>query len=192
MKESKLIVGLGNPGKNYEGTRHNLGFLTIDKLAENLKLKFKPCSFTKGLAAEDRTNQLFLLKPMSYVNASGEVVKAAAERYKTAPENILVICDDLNLNFAEIRIRPKGSTGGHNGLKSIAQYLGTSDFARLRLGIEHPGHKAKVVEYVLEEFDSRERKILEEFVSEAALCGLEWLNEGIKQTMNRYNRRKEK
>ncbi len=194
MIQRKLIVGLGNPGKNYEGTRHNLGFLVVDRIAEDLKLKFKSCSFTEAVAVEDKANHGFFLKPMTFVNQSGLALRAFADYYKVEPQDILVVCDDLSLAFGDLRIRANGSPGGHNGLKSITEHLGTQDFSRLRLGIAHPGDKAKVVDYVLEDFSTREKKQLNGFIDEAAECCLVWLNKGIHQAMNQYNsnRRKEK
>lgn len=192
MKPHKLIIGLGNPGKEYELTRHNLGFLTLDYLAANADVKFKNCSFTQAVYAQDKVNDAWLFKPMTYVNNSGIAVKAFAEYYKISVQEILVVCDDLSLDFGQLRVRRDGSPGGHNGLKSIVDHTHSREFNRLRMGIAHPGQKKGVVDYVLSDFDKDEQKHLKGFIKEAAACCQVWMNQGIQQAMNQYNGRKEK
>lgn len=172
-------------------TRHNLGFLVVDRLAEEFHLKWSHCSFTKADAAHDKEKGVYLLKPLNFMNNSGVAIEAFRSKYDIALEDILVVCDDLNISFGEIRIRPQGTSGGHNGLKSVIEKLGSQDFSRLRLGIAHPGHKDKVVDYVLESFTKEEKKELKEFIEEAAQCCLTWFNEGTQEAMNHHNRRKE-
>ena len=190
--EKKLIVGLGNPGKDYEYTRHNLGFLVVRHLADVLKTKFALSSFTNGLTAEcrDGENTVILLMPLTYMNNSGTAVKQAVHTREISLENILILCDDFNLPYAQMRLRPKGSAGGQNGLKSIVECLQTSEFSRLRLGIGYPGHQEDPVDYVLGEFTRTEKKQLDEYVDEAANCCLAWLRDGIKDAMDKFNRRK--
>jgi PTH1 family peptidyl-tRNA hydrolase len=188
---TKLIVGIGNPGKDYAWTRHNLGFLVVDYLAQEFRIKWSHCSFTKADSAHDKAKDFYLLKPLNFVNNSGIAVEAFQKKYNILTEDILVVCDDLNLDFKDMRVRPSGTSGGHNGLKSIKEKLESQNFARLRLGIAHPGHKDKVVDYVLEEFTKEEKKELKDFIEEAAKCCQTWLNDGIQEAMNHYNRRKE-
>lgn len=192
LSESRLIVGLGNPGGDYADTRHNLGFLAVQRLAERLNLKFVPSSFTNALAAEGKFEDasVCLLKPMTFMNNSGAAVLQAAEKMELDLRHLLVVCDDFNLDFAQIRLRPKGSDGGHNGLNSVIQQLGTEEFARLRLGIGAPTGGQDAVDYVLEEFSARERAELDRLINEAADCCLAWLREGVAAAMDQHNRKK--
>jgi len=189
LSELRLIVGLGNPGKNYEYTRHNLGFLVIRRLAEKLKLKFELSSLTNGLTAEGtfEDTAVCLLMPLTYMNNSGVAIRQIMTNKKLLPEDVLVICDDFHLNFEQIRLRAKGSDGGHNGLGSIIRHLGTEQFARLRMGIGQPTNKKDTVDYVLEEFNKKEKKSLDNFIDEAISCCLTWLRKGIHVAMDQYN-----
>lgn len=183
---SRLIVGLGNPGRKYEKTRHNLGFLVGRRLAHDQRWKFTENLSLKGLVAQgiiDHTN-IVLLLPLMYVNNSGIAVKEIVQRKKIALENILVVCDDLNLSFGQLRLRPKGSDGGHNGLTSVIEHLKTKDFARLRIGIGRPVRKEDVVDFVLSEFEKEEQKQLPDVIERAAECGLAWLAKGTKETIS--------
>ncbi|MBF0483219.1 MAG: aminoacyl-tRNA hydrolase [Candidatus Omnitrophica bacterium] len=190
--ENYLIVGLGNPGSKYQYTRHNIGCLAIEYLAEEMKLKFHASSFTKAVIAEGlwEGKQVCLLFPTTFMNNSGTAVRRMAEKYATPLEHILVICDDFNLPFGQLRLRSKGSDGGHNGLLSVIEHLGSQDFARLRMGVGEP-KGGDVADYVLEEFTNIEKKGLKEFVSEAAECSHSWIQEGISRSMEKFNRRKE-
>jgi peptidyl-tRNA hydrolase, PTH1 family len=172
MPESRLIVGLGNPGKNYEYTRHNLGFLVVHQLATRLKCGFESSSLTKGLTAKGSLEQkeIHFLLPMNFINNSGPAVKQIMVKEEIALENICIVCDDLNLDFRQLRIRSKGSDGGHNGLGSIIYHLESDAFPRLRMGIGQPKGKADSVDYVLEEFKKDEKRYLEDFIIEAAEC----------------------
>ncbi len=192
MSDDKLIVGLGNPGKDYELTRHNLGFLVVEEIVQRWKLKLKSCSFTKALTANgiNENGDIHLLMPTTYVNNSGSAVSDFLRYKKLSLENILVVCDDINLSFGEMRLKKCGSAGGHNGLKSIISILGTDDFARLRLGVGHPGSKEKVVQFVLEDFSKDESKNLDGFIDQAADCCLQWIENGINKAMSDYNKRK--
>ena len=191
MSERVLIVGLGNPGRKYEYTRHNLGFLAVESLAEFLKVDFKKSSFTEGLIAQGEwdSKQVVLLMPATYMNNSGAAVKSVMEHMDIALKNVLVITDDLNLPFGQIRIRRQGSEGGHNGLGSIINHLATEHFSRLRMGIGQPRQKSETVDFVLEQFTKEEKSQLDGFVKEAEQCALVWVQEGIVTAMEKYNKR---
>ena len=188
----RLIVGLGNPGKDYEYTRHNLGFLVVRRLAEKLKLKFALSSLTKGMTAEGmfEEDSVCLLAPLIYMNNSGVAISRLMSKKDFSPEDILVVCDDFNLDFEQIRLRAKGSDGGHNGLSSVIEHLNTEQFARLRMGIGYPPGKKDTVDYVLEEFKKKEKECLDGFIEEAVSCCLMWLKGGINSAMDQHNRRK--
>ena len=187
----RLIVGLGNPERKYAKTRHNFGFLVGQSLAHNRKWTFKQNSAVKGLVAQGVVEQkdVVLFLPLTYVNHSGLAIKEIVSRKNIALENILVVCDDLNLPFGQMRLRPNGSDGGHNGLTSVIQELKTKEFPRLRLGIGRPQHKNDVVDFVLSDFEAEEQKQLPEFIGRAAECCRMWLSEGTKETMEYFNKR---
>ena len=191
MSEKRLIGGLGNPGKDYEYTRHNLGFLVVRRLAEKLKLKFALSSLTNGLTAEGtfEDKAVCLLMPLTYMNNSGVAVHQVMTKRELLPEDVMIVCDDFNLDFEQIRLKGKGSDGGHNGLSSVIEHLGTEQFARLRMGIGRPTGKKDMVDYVLEEFKKKEKECLDSFIDETASCCLAWLCEGIDAAMDQYNRR---
>ncbi len=185
----RLIVGLGNPEKKYEKTRHNFGFCVGQRLARDCKWKFAENAAVRGLVAQgtfDHQGTIILL-PLTYVNRSGVAVREFVLRKKIALENILIVCDDLNLPFGQLRLRPDGSDGGHNGLTSVIQELQTKDFSRLRLGVGRPQHKDDVVDFVLSNFEAEEQRQLPDIINHAAQCCLTWLTEGTKETMKRYN-----
>lgn len=158
---TKLIVGLGNPGKEYEKTRHNVGFMFIDEYAKSINKEIKKEKFT-GLYADYIHNgeKIILLKPQKYMNLSGEVVKDFVHYFDIKPEDILVISDDLNLELGKIRLRPMGSSGGHNGLKNIEIHLNTDKYKRLRIGISN-NNPNNIKDYVLGKFSKKELEVLE-------------------------------
>ena len=179
----KIVLGLGNPGRLYQKTRHNVGFMVVSRLARRMGLKFDK-KFCSSRVAEGEG--VVLAKPYTYVNLSGKAAKALLQRFSLAPQDMLVICDDVALPLGRIRIRRKGSDGGHNGLRSIIKELGTEEFPRLRVGIGREGIK-DLVEYVLGEFERDEMEILEK-VLEVAVDAVECiLKEGIEEAMNKYN-----
>jgi PTH1 family peptidyl-tRNA hydrolase len=192
LSESRLIVGLGNPGGDYEFTRHNLGFLTVRRLADKLRAKFVLSKTTKGAIAKGmlESQEVLLLMPMTFMNHSGVAIHQIMIQEALSSEDLLVICDDFNLGFGQIRLRPKGSDGGHNGLNSVIQQLGTEEFARLRMGIGYPPVPPNAVDYVLEEFTKKEKDYLEGFIEEAVSCCFQWLRAGISAAMDQHNRRK--
>ena len=169
MNAIRLIVGLGNPGREYETTRHNIGFRWLDELARLQNLNFKNEAKFHGLTAHGRSqsHEIFLLKPQTFMNVSGRAVGALAQFYKIAPAEILVVHDELDLPPGVARLKLGGGHGGHNGLKDIIAHLGSRDFWRLRLGIGHPGERDEVVNFVLNEPRRDERELIDEAVRRA-------------------------
>ncbi|MFD1706522.1 aminoacyl-tRNA hydrolase [Siminovitchia sediminis] len=184
----KLIVGLGNPGSRYEKTRHNIGFKVIDALAQRSGITLHESKFS-GLYASIHKNgeKAILLKPLTYMNLSGESVRPLMDYYKIPVDHLLVIYDDLDLPVGKIRLRQKGSAGGHNGMKSIIQHLGTSDFNRIRIGINRPPEGMKVPDYVLGQFSDAERIEMESVVQTCADACEEWLEKPFPEVMNQFN-----
>jgi PTH1 family peptidyl-tRNA hydrolase len=187
VKKARLIVGLGNPGAEHSGNRHNVGFSVVDRLAERYRLRFDRLEFQGRLArgtVEGRP--VILLKPLSYMNRSGSVVKPVLSRYKVGLEDLLIIHDDLDLPLGKIRIRTAGGSAGHRGMESVIASLRTDIIARIRIGIGRPqGYPPE--EYVLQDF-SLEESITMEGTYEQALAAVEcFLREGIDTTMNNYN-----
>jgi peptidyl-tRNA hydrolase, PTH1 family len=183
-----LFVGLGNPGRTYERTRHNLGFMVLDRLAERWNGRFKPgfgpYDFLQANAAGGK---ILLAKPTTFMNRSGAAVQDAVRRYEVPLSSLIVVCDDFNLALGAIRLRPKGSDGGHNGLASVIEALGTSDFARLRLGIGlRPG--INTVDYVLSRFPRKELAAVETLVEDGADALIAAAEDGIDRAMSRWNR----
>ena len=173
MATPRLVVGLGNPGSGYEDNRHNLGFWFIDRLASDLKVALTPQGKYHGIVG--RKDDLWLLKPTTYMNRSGQSVVALARFHKIAPEEILVIHDELDLPPGGIRLKQGGGNGGHNGLKDIQAHLGTPDFWRLRLGIGHPGDRNEVINYVLKAPRREEQEQIERALDR---CLLTWAKLG--------------
>lgn len=187
----KLIVGLGNPGVEYDGTRHNVGFVALDRLAR----RWAPGAIARSkfhgavIDADPGDARVLLLKPTTYMNRSGLAVSEAARFYKIEPaEDLLVIVDDVALPCGSIRLRPGGGAGGHNGLADISQKLGTSDYARLRIGIDSPGQIPQK-DYVLGRFRPDQIDLVESATEEAVAAAAAWANHGIVEAMNRFNRK---
>ena len=164
MSQIRLIVGLGNPGREYEDTRHNVGFWWLEEFARSENLNFKSESKFHGLVTRGQvfSHEIFLLKPQTFMNLSGRAVCAIAQFYKISPGEILVVLDELDLQPGVARLKMGGGHGGHNGLKDIIAQLGTKDFWRLRLGIGHPGDRAEVVNFVLNNPRREERDLIGE------------------------------
>ncbi|PSR28807.1 peptidyl-tRNA hydrolase, PTH1 family [Sulfobacillus thermosulfidooxidans DSM 9293] len=183
MSEIRAIVGLGNPGLDYAKTRHNAGFLALDRLAARRGGHFVRNRF--GLVS--KWGNIILLKPLTFMNLSGEAVGALAKFYKLPAQSILVISDDLDLPLGKIRVRAHGSSGGHNGLKSITHVLGTDQFPRIKIGISRPPEHVEVIDWVLGRFSREEWKVLDGVLDEVAEA-CEWaVVKGIADTMNRFN-----
>jgi len=188
MTENYLIIGLGNPGREYKDTRHNIGFMLIDRLAVRLnargmKLQSKAI-VTSGLYEE---RKLILAKPQTYMNLSGQSVQGLLHFYKIPPENLMVAHDDLDIPLGTIRIRPSGGAGGQRGMASTIERLGTKDFPRLRLGIGRPPGRMDAAAYVLQDFSRADLLIVSETLDRAANAVLTFVTEGLNAAMNKFN-----
>jgi PTH1 family peptidyl-tRNA hydrolase len=185
-----LIVGLGNPGREYARTRHNAGFLLAEELAGRWRAGWNDeRKFSSRLAKVERgERKVILAEPQTYMNASGEAVGKVAEFYKVSPQKILVLVDDADLPFGQIRLRGKGSSGGHHGLESIEHHLGSSEFPRLRIGIGRTESGVReITNYVLGQFSAAENELLEKILNRAADQVESWLDEGIEKAMTKFN-----
>jgi PTH1 family peptidyl-tRNA hydrolase len=189
MRERYLIVGLGNPGREYQDTRHNVGFRCADRLALTHGLSFAPKKKSKSRLAEGiiAGRQVLIAKPQTYMNLSGSAVQGLATFYRIPPEHILVIFDDLDLPPGTLRIRQRGGSGGHKGLTDIIQRLGTQNFPRIRFGIGRPPGRMDPADYVLQRFAAEEVPLAEQTVQRAIQAVETWLADGIEIAMNRYN-----
>ncbi len=184
------MAGLGNPGPEYERTPHNLGFLTVDRVAGRhaIRVTRKEANSLVGLG-QISGSPVVLVKPQTYMNVSGPAVKALLDKYELQAANLLLVYDELALPWRQMRIRPKGSSAGHNGVKSVIRNVGTEEFARLRLGI-HPGHPiSDTVKFVLEPMRKAAGKELDEMLDQAADAIESILAEGVEKSMAKYNRR---
>ncbi len=182
-----LIVGLGNPGDEYRNTRHNIGFKLLDALAGASNSVFSPDRYGDTATVKHKGRTLILLKPMTFMNLSGKAVRFWLDKEKITPENLLVATDDLALPFGTIRIRKKGSDGGHNGLKHITEVLGHTQWARLRFGIGNEFSRGHQVDYVLGEWGDDETRRLQERTQRCSEAMLAFTTIGIDRTMNLYN-----
>ena len=183
----RLVAGLGNPGREYEGTRHNAGFLVIDRLASRLGLHLKFSAAWQTLWSRSGDGCVFL-KPMTFMNASGRAVRACAGFYKIGPAETLVVYDDLALPLGQLRLRKGGSSGGQNGMESVIDHLGTPDVPRLRVGIGAAGGERTMVDHVLGAFTKSERETLESAIDRAADAVEHARQHGIEASMNLFNR----
>ena len=186
----KLIIGLGNPGSDYRDTRHNVGFLVVDELARRYDLALSPAPSQVPEAVIGKRfapSPVMLSKPLTFMNRSGEAVAGLARYYDVAPEDMLVVVDDVALPFGKLRARPGGSAGGHNGLASIVARLGTDQFARLRFGVGRGDTRRDLADHVLSTFEPGERAELDSFVARAADAVEMFAMEDIVQVMNHYN-----
>ena len=187
----KLIVGLGNPGPAYLRTRHNVGFLAAERFAERWKvpLKKKGCDAVFG-EGEFSGSPVAVALPQTFMNASGRSVRGLLERWKLKPSAVLVLCDDVALPLGMIRMRGKGSAGGHLGLASILEELGTGEFARLRIGVRPAeGVEKNLTPFVLGKFEAKEGKLLEQALASVVEAGELWLSRGLNAAMNRFNQK---
>ena len=182
-----LIVGLGNTGKTYENTRHNVGFMVLDAWAQEAKATFSVDRLALTAHVKYRSRHIHLIKPTTYMNESGKAVRYWAQQLKVPLSHTLVITDDIALPFGKLRLRPKGSSAGHNGLKSIEKELATQDYGRLRIGIGQRFGKGKQSEYVLTPFNGSETKQLPQYLGEALSATQAFVSIGINHAMNQYN-----
>jgi peptidyl-tRNA hydrolase, PTH1 family len=200
MIETFLIVGLGNPGREYRETRHNVGFMVLDRLAVKLNTRFTRLHSRALVAstmyapnyAGGSEYKIILAKPQTFMNVSGQSVLGLIHFYKLPLSNLIVVHDDLDLPPGTIRIRPDGGSAGQKGMNSILERLGTDDFARLRLGIGHPPGQMQAPDYVLQEFSKSDLLIISETLNRAVEAVLTFISEGLDSAMNKYNGTTEK
>lgn len=188
MSDRFLIVGLGNPGEKYEKTRHNMGFFVVDELARRCAISFgrteRRAKVADGMLAGKR---ILLVKPQTYMNASGEAVRSLVDFYKIELSQMIVASDDLDLSLGTLRLRKGGGHGGQNGVRNIIQHLGTQDFARVRLGIGRPPGKMNPADYVLRPFAGDDAILAAQVVDRAANAIESWLRDGLELAMTRFN-----
>lgn len=189
MDPIRLIVGLGNPGRDYAETRHNVGFMALDRLARHFQVQWKTDKQRKGELAAGPG--VLLVKPQTFMNLSGECVGPLMRYFKFTPSQVLVIYDDIAFPVGALKLRATGSAGGHNGMKSLIAHLGTERFPRIRIGISAPGQK-EMAHHVLGKFTPEERPLLEESLTQAAAAALTALSLGFDMAANRFNAKKEK
>lgn len=184
----KIIAGLGNPTAQYEGTRHNIGFAVVDRLAEeyniSMDMKKHKAICGKGVIEGEK---VILVKPQTFMNLSGEAIREVLDYYKADIQDVLVIYDDICLDVGRLRIRTKGSAGGHNGVKNIIAHLGTEGFARIRVGVGDKPRQTELVDYVLGRFTGEEKQAIREGIDRAVKATAVVLTEGIESAMNKYN-----
>jgi PTH1 family peptidyl-tRNA hydrolase len=184
----KAIIGLGNPGMKYAGTRHNIGFDAVTAIADKYNLSINNKKF-KGVYADGHIagEKVLLIQPQTFMNLSGECVREVADFYKLNPDEIIIICDDINLDVGRLRIRKKGSAGGHNGLKNIIAHLGTEEFPRIRVGVGEKTEGWDLADYVLARFDKDSEPVIREALANVVGAVETWISEGIDAAMNRFN-----
>ncbi len=190
----KLIIGLGNPGRAYADSRHNIGFSVIKALSKDYKIPLKKDNvFSLSGKGKIEGDGLILALPLTFMNLSGVAVSALIKKYKIGLENLLVVCDDMDLGLGVIKIRPGGSSGGQRGLGSIVESLGTQEFPRLRIGISRPlTDKQDAASFVLSPFTNKEKRKIKEIIGIACDCCRTWVTTGITESMNKFNRRESK
>ena len=188
MTETFLIVGLGNPGREYRETRHNVGFMLLDRLTVKLNARFTRLQ-SRALVASTSymERKIILAKPQTFMNLSGQSVQGLVHFYKLPLDNILIAHDDLDLPVGTIRIRPDGGSAGQKGMASTIERLGTNEFPRLRLGIGRPPGQMQAPDYVLQDFSNADLKIISETLNRAVEATLTWVTDGLEAAMNKYN-----
>ena len=187
----KVVVGLGNPGKQYHGTRHNVGFAVIDGLAASPTCGRFQSRFSAQVAElMEGSEKVLLVKPETFMNLSGRAVREVMDFYKVELADLLVVCDDVNLPLGKLRVRRKGSAGGHNGLKDIHSHLGTPEYARLRIGVDAAG-QGELVDHVLGRFRPTERPVIDEAIAASIEAVSVWAQQGVEACMSRYNTAKD-
>jgi PTH1 family peptidyl-tRNA hydrolase len=187
----KLIVGLGNPGRAYKDSRHNIGFSVVKALAKIYKVALakNKAAFSLNAKVKIKGENVILAVPLTFMNLSGKAVEALLKKHKINSENLLVVCDDLDLEFGRLKIRPGGSSGGHRGIESVIRSLKTNEFARLRIGIGRGKADLDVSRYVLSPFSNIEKKERDKIIDKACNCCRVWVSEGILKSMNFFNTR---
>jgi PTH1 family peptidyl-tRNA hydrolase len=184
----KLVVGLGNPGPKYDGTRHNIGYAVVDYLAAAPGVgRWRSRFESQVTEMVEGTEQVLLMKPETFMNLSGRAVRAALDFYKLDVKDVLVVCDDIALPLGKLRVRARGSDGGQKGLRSVQESLGTSEYGRLRIGVGSPGEHWDAADYVLSRFKPAERAAVQDAIAQAAQAVLVWVRQGVEASMNRFN-----
>jgi PTH1 family peptidyl-tRNA hydrolase len=188
----KLVVGLGNPGAKYEGTRHNVGFAAVDELARRHAVAWDAApKGIEALVGRWRAREVVLAKPLTFMNLSGTAIVALLQFYKIDPADMIVVVDEVQLDTGRIRVRPDGSAGGHNGLKSIVAALGTMAFPRLRIGVGRGDSRRDLADHVLARFDAEERDVIADAIARTADAAERFIAEGVVAAMNGFNRKHE-
>jgi len=188
----KLVVGLGNPGAKYDGTRHNVGFAAVDVLAKRHGVAWEAAPRgVEALIGRWRSQDVVLAKPLTFMNLSGTAIVGLLQFYKIEPPDLLVVVDEVQIDTGRIRVRPEGSAGGHNGLKSVIASLGTPQFPRLRIGVGRGEARRDLADHVLASFEPAERDVVEDSVARAADAVEAFVADGIEAAMNRFNRKAE-
>jgi PTH1 family peptidyl-tRNA hydrolase len=191
MSEKYLIVGLGNPGPRYENTRHNVGFNVVERMAVRLALDFRAGKgeylLAAGATAATPNAEVMLMKPLTFMNNSGWAVRQVVDYFRIRLQHVLLVFDDFQLPFGKLRLRSHGSDGGHNGMASVIQHLGTQEVPRLRLGIGNEFVKGETVKHVLSSFSKEEKELLPAFYERAAEAAISFVNDGVWPTMNLFN-----
>jgi PTH1 family peptidyl-tRNA hydrolase len=183
----KVVVGLGNPGRQYAGTRHNLGFEVVDRLAQSPSCgRFQDRFQAQVAELWDDPQKVLLVKPQTFMNLSGRTVRQVVDFYQVPLEDLLVVCDDINLPLGRLRFRSQGTHGGHNGLRDIQNHLGTTGYPRLRIGVESPS-SGELIDHVLSRFRPTEQAIIDDTLGVAVQGVATWIHRGIQECMNQYN-----
>jgi peptidyl-tRNA hydrolase, PTH1 family len=183
----RVVVGLGNPGSKYRGTRHNVGFAVVDALAEAPGAgRFQSRFGAEVAELHEGGEKVLLVKPQTFMNLSGRCVRELVDFYQLPLEHLLVVCDDINLPLGKLRFRARGSHGGHNGLRDVQSHLGTTEYSRLRIGVDAPPED-EAVDHVLSRFRPSERPVIEEALATAVQAVAQWWVKGIDHCMNQYN-----
>lgn len=184
----KIVVGLGNPGPRYDGTRHNVGFAVIDNLASGPGVSRFQSRFEADVAEWLPGNdKVLLVKPATFMNLSGRCVRQAVDFFRVPLADLFIVCDDVNLPLGKLRVRAKGTHGGHNGLRDIQAHLGTTEYARLRIGVDAANESGDLVDHVLGRFRPSERAVMDDAVARAVQAVVYWLSHGTQACMNQYN-----
>jgi PTH1 family peptidyl-tRNA hydrolase len=191
MSEKYLVVGLGNPGPRYENTRHNAGFKVVERMAERLDLDFRAGKgeylFATGAITATLRAEAMIMKPLTFMNNSGWAVRQVVDYFHIRLQHVLIIFDDFQLPFGKLRLRSRGSDGGHNGMASVIQHLGTQEVPRLRLGIGNEFVKGETIKHVLSSFSKEEQELAPAFFDRAAEAAVSFVNDGVWPTMNLFN-----
>lgn len=191
MPDTFLVVGLGNPGREYKNNRHNVGFMLLDHLSDILEMKFSRVQANAIIAqALYKDNKIILAKPQTFMNLSGKAVRGLTRFYKVPLENVIVVHDDIDLPLGSIRLRHDGGSGGQKGMESILEYIGTEEFTRVRIGIGRPPGTEAAADYVLKDFSRAELDSLSDVISRSAEAVLDWIDHGLSSAMNKFNRKK--